>query len=138
MAKTYNLFVSHSWSYGDTYERFINLLRQAPYFQFRDYSVPKDDPVHNAPTAQALSNAIKRQMSPCNIVIIMAGVYATYSEWINREIRIAKNGFTIAKPILAVKPWAQTRVSTTVSQNANQLVGWSTNSIVSTIRTLSI
>ena len=42
--KTYNLFISHSWSYPDAYERFINLLKARPYFAFKDYSVPPDDP----------------------------------------------------------------------------------------------
>ena len=45
---TYNLFVSHSWRYSNSYERFINLLTQRRYFSFRDYSIPPDDPIHSA------------------------------------------------------------------------------------------
>lgn len=46
---TYNLFISHSWAYGDAYDKLTDMLRAKPYFDYRDYSVPKDDPIHNAP-----------------------------------------------------------------------------------------
>jgi hypothetical protein len=138
MAKTYNLFISHSWNYTDAYEKLCNLLDAAPYFSYRNYSVPKDDPVQDANKDAELYQAIKRQISPCHIVIIMAGKYSTFSKWIKKEIKIAKEEFSEEKPILAVKPWANTQVSTTVAENSDKLVGWNTNSIVSTIRELAL
>lgn len=138
MSKTYNIFISHSWSYPKAYEGLINLLNNKPYFSFKDFSVPIDDPIQDAGTDKALSEAIKRQMSSCHIVLIMAGVYSTYSKWINKEINIAKNGFLNPKPIIAIKPWAQTNVSTVVSQNANDIVSWNTDSIVTAIRKLAL
>ncbi len=132
--RIYNLFLSHSWSYCDAYEKLIELLNHKPYFNFRDYSVPKDDPIHNAPNSQMLYEAIKRQITPCNIVLVMAGVYATYSSWIKKEINIAKIEFLYPKPIIAIKPWAQTNISKFVSENADEIVGWNTDSIVDAIR----
>jgi hypothetical protein len=35
--------------------------------------------------------------------LIMAGVYSTYSKWINNEIKAAKRGFTSPKPIIGIK-----------------------------------
>lgn len=138
MAKTCNLFISHSWTYSDAYEKFCALLNDASYFSYKNYSVPKDDPVHDADNVSELYEAIKRQMAPCHIVIIMAGKYATYSKWIKREIKIANEEFDSPKPILGVRPWAQTQVSSIVSENANEMVSWSTKSIVEAIRRLSI
>ncbi len=135
MPKIYNLFISHSWTYGDAYEKFCSLLDSPSNFMYRNYSVPKDDPVHNAPNVQALYDAIKGQVVFCQIVIIMAGKYATYSKWIQREIQIAKRDFD--KPILAVRPWATEQVSSVVRDNADLLVGWNTSSIVSGIRQLA-
>jgi len=134
MAKTYNLFISHSWSYSDAYEKLIALLRKRPYFAFRDYSVPKDDPIHNAPNSQALYDAIKRQMTWCHVVLVMAGVYATYSTWIRKEIRVAKTEFQTPKPVIAIKPWAQTNISQFVRENADEIVAWNTESIIDAIR----
>ncbi len=136
--KTYNLFISHSWMYSNAYERFCNLLNNAPLFWYRNYSVPRDSPIHNANNTAQLYQAIRTQVAPCHIAIIMAGVYATYSKWIDREIRIAKREFTNPKPLLAVRPWGNERVSSKVSQNADRIVGWNTSSIVSAIRDLSI
>lgn len=136
--KTYNIFISHSWSYSDAYEKLIALLKKRPYFSFRDYSVPRDDPIHNAPTSRELYQAIKRQMTPCHIVLIPAGVYATYSTWIDREIRIAKTEFQHPKPIIAIRPWAQRKISRIVAENADKIVGWNTDSIVNAIRRHSL
>jgi len=83
MAKTYNLFISHSWTYGDAYDKLVNMLNNTPYFSYCNYSVPKNDPIHNAPNQAALRQAIKNQMSSCHAVLILAGVYSTYSKWIN-------------------------------------------------------
>ena len=87
---TYNLFISHSWAYSDAYSKLMELLSNAPYFNFKNYSVPKDDPIHNAPNDYQLRAAIKNQMQHASCVLILAGVYATYSKWINIEIQLAQ------------------------------------------------
>ena len=135
--KFYNLFISHSWSYGDHYEKLINLLEKRKYFKFTDYSVPKDDPIHNADNDDALREAIRKQMSLCSVVLVMAGVYSTYSRWIDEEINLAQSGFTSPKPILAIKPRGNTRMSTRVTNAANEIVNWNTESIVKAIRKLA-
>jgi len=137
MINTYNLFISHSWSYGDAYDRLVKMLDDANYFYYKNYSVPKDDPIHNAPNSGALYNAIKNQMSPCHAVLILAGVYATYSDWINNEIKISKNEFYKNKPILAIQPWGSEKTSQVVKDNADLIVGWNTDSIIKGIRELA-
>ena len=132
--KQYSLFISHAWTYSDAYQKFCALLDNDPYFHYRNYSIPKDDPVHNAPNEQLLYDAIKNKISYCQIVIIMAGKYSTYSKWIQKEIKIAKYDFK--KPVLAVKPWANTQVSDFVRQRADMLVNWNSSSIISAIRDL--
>ena len=133
MAKTYNLFISHSWNYSDAYDRLCDLLDNAAYFSYKNYSVPKDDPVHSGTDAE-LYEAIKRQMASCHVVLVMAGKYSTYSKWIQKEIKIAKKEFAEPKPIVGVKPWGQTQVSSVVADAADEMVGWSTGSIVGAIR----
>lgn len=130
-----SLFISHSWSYSDAYEGLCALLDGAPWFRYRNFSVPKDDPVHNAPNEAALYAAIKGQMQLCEVVLVMAGKYATYSKWIQNELRIAKRDFN--KPVLAIKPWASEQVSSVVEAAADRLVFWNTNSIVDAIRELA-
>ena len=131
MSRIFNLFISHSWSYGDAYDKLIAMLKEKPYFQFRDYSVPRDDPIHDAPNSQALYAAIQQQMKPCHVILVMAGKYATYSTWINKEMKIAKD---FGKPILAIAPWGAQQISSVVRENADEIVRWNAESIVSAIR----
>ena len=135
--KTYHLFISHSWSYPNQYAGLIRLLRGRNYFKFNDYSVPRDDPIHNASTNKQLEQAIWAQMAHGSVVLILAGVYATYSRWINIEINLAKHGFHQPKPIIAIQPWASDRTSAPVKQAADKIVGWNTESIIKAIRDLA-
>ena len=135
--KTYNLFISHSWAYSNTYNGLVNLLDARKYFSYRNYSVPKDDPVHTTGTDKALYAAIKKKVSPCSVVLILAGVYSSYSKWIDKEIQIAQTEFSSIKPIIAIKPRGNQRTSTKVTEAANKIVGWNTESIVSAIRELA-
>ena len=75
-------------------------------------------------------------MRPCHVVVILAGVYATYSKWIDAEITLAQ-AFRTSKPILAVRPRGNTRISQSVRDAADELVNWNTASIVAAIRRLS-
>lgn len=136
MLKTYHIFISHSWAYPDAYEGLIKLLSKDPNFSYSDYSVPKDDPIHNAGTSKELYDAIKAQVSKASVVIIMAGVYSTYSKWINKEIEIAQTEFLIPKSIIAVEPWASEKTSVKVKDAADKIVGWNSSSIINAIKEL--
>lgn len=134
--KTYRLFISHSWAYGDAYDRLVSFFNERPNFQWVDYSVPKDDPIHSAPNDRALYEAIKNQMQFVNCVVMLAGVYSTHSKWITKEIEIAKKVFS--KPLIAVEPWASEKTSKIVKDNADAIVKWQSSSIVTAIRNYAI
>lgn len=135
--KTFNLFISHSWIYSDEYKRLVNLLDSKTNFVYSNYSVPKDDPIHTNGTDRQLYNAIKNKMSPCSVVLILAGVYASYSKWIDKEIYIARKEFNNDKPIIAIEPWGSERTSVLVKESADRIVNWNTESIVSAIKALA-
>ena len=130
---TYNLFISHSWTYGDAYDKLVNLLNAKTNFTYKNYSVPKNDPIHNAPNDYQLKEAIRKQMQPASCILILAGVYATYSKWINIEIELAQS---MNKKIIAIEPWGASKTSITVKNAADRIVGWNTESIVEAIRQL--
>ena len=110
-------------------------MDQAKKFSYHDYSIPKDNPAHVS-SDRELSRAIHNQMQPCGIVIVLAGVYASYSEWIDKEIKIAKSGFLKPKPIIAIQPWKNAKISKKVRKNADQIIKWKTKSIVRAIKEL--
>lgn len=128
---SYNIFISHSWSYSDQYEKLLALLDADPFFIYKNYSVPQNDPIHNAPNQNELKEAIRRQMQPASCVLILAGVYSTYSKWINIEIELAKS---MGKKIIAICPWGAEKISIPVQNAADLIVRWNTASIVNAIR----
>ena len=127
----YNLFISHSWSYSYYYERLTKMLNNVSGFTFRDYSVPKDDPIHNADNDKQLRAAIRNQMQHASCVLVLAGVYASYSKWINIELELAAE---MGKKIIAIEPWAAERTSAIVKDYADEIVKWRSDSIVKAIR----
>lgn len=129
----YNLFISHSWAYGDAYEKLVNMLDSKPYFSYKNYSVPQDDPIHKALYDYQLREAIRRQIQHSSCVLILAGVYATYSKWIKIEIELAQQ---LGKNIIAIEPWASERTSAVVKNAADRITRWNTDSIVGAIRDL--
>lgn len=134
--RTYRLFISHSWTYTDAYDKLVKFFDEHPNFKWVNYSVPKNDPIHNAENDRQLYDAIVSQVSPVHCVVMLAGVYSTYSRWINKEIEIAKTIFS--KPLIAVEPWAAERTSKIVKENADAIVRWQSASIVSAIREHSL
>ena len=45
MAKKYSLFISHSLSYSDSYEKLLNII-DGQGLGYYEHSVSKDDPIH--------------------------------------------------------------------------------------------
>lgn len=132
--KQYHIFISHAWDYNNQYNTIQRWLNDATYFTWTDYSVPITKPLHVSgknDLKQRLENRIA--MSSCMIVI--SGMYATYSEWIDYEIDIAVK---YKKPIIGIRPWNQQRVPIKIQQNATTLVGWNSASVISAIRQFAL
>ena len=127
----YNLFISHSWTYSDAYEKLVNLLNGVSGFAYRNYSVPKNDPIHNAPYDYQLRAAIRNQMQHASCVLVLAGVYSTYSKWIKIELELAAE---MGKKIIAIEPWGAEHTSAIVKGYADEIVKWQGSSIVKAIR----
>lgn len=102
---------------------------------YYNHSVPKNDPIHTNGTDKQLSDAIEAKVKGCSCVIILAGVYATYSKWINKEIEMARK---YSKPIIAVQPWGAERTSSVVKNAATVIVGWNAKSVANAVRNYAI
>jgi len=123
------LFISHSWAYGDNDDKVVSMIKSQG-IEFYDHSVPKHDPIHTNGTDKQLKDAIEAKIKGTSCILIMAGVYSTYSKWINKEIEIAK---AYGKPIIAIEPWASEKTSQVVKDNANEIVKWQSSSIANAI-----
>ncbi len=125
----YRLFISHSWAYGDRYDRLIELIENGGV-AFYDHSVPQYDPIHTNGSDEELRDAIRAKMRGVSAVVVLAGVYASYSRWIKEEIEIA---LEFGKPIIAVEYWGAQRTSRVVKNAADVVVRWQSASIAGAI-----
>jgi hypothetical protein len=132
--RTYHLFISHAWSYGEDYRNLVELLESAPNFSFKNYSVPEHDPLIEPGTSvgkKKLQGLIDGQIRPASIVLVIAGMYVQYKDWIQYEIDSA---LSMGKPILGINPRGQIRSPSEVTSVADEMVNWNTASIVDAIR----
>jgi len=128
-----HVFISHSWSYSTHYDTLADWIFNQNWrsgqasLDLRNYSVPQQDPIHNARNDSELQAAIYNQIARSHVVIIPTGMYVNYSKWIQKEI---DGALYYGKPILGVDPWAQQRSSDVVTSNSKQLVGWNKQSVI--------
>lgn len=131
-----HVFISHSWSYSDVYDQLHEWIFEPAHrfgqasLDFRNFSVPKDNPISNPANNKQLKMAIKRKIAPCHVIIVPTGRYINHSQWIRFEIKVAQK---YNKPILAVDPWGQQRASRVVTDAAYARVGWNRGPLVKTI-----
>ncbi len=130
MAKTYSIFISHSWQNSDALESLRKLLNDRGYFNVEFEEVSKDEPI-NSTNAYYIKQRLAEKIGNSNIVIGLAGMYASYSDWMEWELDKALD---LEVPIIGVIPRGQERISTTVSSRSKIDVRWNTESIVAAIR----
>ena len=131
-----HVFISHAWSYSDHYETLASWIFEERWqvgetsLNFINFSIPKEDPIHNARNEKELQVAIYNQITKSHVIVIPSGMYTSYSKWIKEEIGGAK---IYGKPILAVNPFGQERRAGVVLDNANEGVGWNKKSVINGI-----
>lgn len=131
-----SVFVSHSWSYSDHYDRLAGWIFGESWnaggtpIIFHNTSVPRDNPIHYAPNDAALQAAIFERLKVSDVIVVPTGMYSTHSKWIGKELKGAKHH---GKKIVAVNPWAQERKSSVVQAVANETVGWNKDSVVNAV-----
>ena len=128
--KTRMLFISHAWAYDDHYWKLVEWFDDEPNFSWKNCSVPNHDALQDK-TSRGLSDGMTRQLAVAQGVIILGGMYASYSGWIDYEIKEAQR---MKKVVIGVKPWGAERLPVNVQSAANVMVGWNRASIIQAVR----
>ena len=125
--RTYEVFISHAWRYSEDYYRVVGFLDDAPNFRWSNRSVPEHDP---APTYEHEYD-LRGQTRDVDVFLIIAGMYAAHSGWIDFELAFARR---IGCPVLGIRKWGGERIPLAISNATREIVGWQGSSIVSAIR----
>jgi hypothetical protein len=126
--RTYFLFICHDWEYSDDHYRICQFLDNSLNFSWKNLSVPEHDPLD---TDEMLQKNLRDQIRPADVVLVMAGMYTARSVWMDWEMAFGRR---IGKSIIGVKPWGNIQVPVVVQNNANEIIGWNSESIVRAIR----
>lgn len=130
MAKEYKIFISHSWQHADTLEALRNLLNARGYFSATYEESTKDNPI-NSENESYVKTRLAKKIGDSNIILALAGVYASHSSWMEWELDKA---LELGTPIVGVIPRGQERISSIVSSRSIVDVRWNTESIIAAIR----
>lgn len=126
--KEYYIFISHSWEHKEHYEKVSSWLDEA--FHWHDYSVSVEK-AFDVSKKSELKSKLKEKIKHCNCILIMAGMYDSYSEWIDFEIETAAE---MGKTIIGVMPWGNERIPQIVTMYATEIVGWNSASVVEAVK----
>ncbi len=130
MARIYSVFISHSWDHVDDLKNLRSLLRERGYFHVEFEEASPDEPI-NSKNSAYIKDCLKERISNSDIVLGIAGMYASHSDWMEWELDTALEENV---PIVGVIPWGQERISKVVTERSVEDVHWNTESIVETIR----
>ena len=130
MLREYHIFISHSWDYSYHYETVKKWLDSTPYFLWKNYSVPITNPL-DVNGVRDLKQKLANRISISSCVIILSGMYAKHSRWIDFEIDTA---ISMGKPIIGLRPWGQERVPLKISENADVMIGWNSDPLIHAVR----
>lgn len=130
----YRIFISHAWKYGKSYDNLVNILNNAPYFSYYNYSAPQEKPLN--PNGEKLSKfeieeKIRNKIALSQVVVVIAGMYYNYREWMEFEVWEA---LRMGKPIISVQPRGAKPMPSFLEFASDRTVKWNTDSIVSAIR----
>ena len=128
----YHIFISHAWDYNDHYNTLINWINDDQDLKgnWANYSVPMEKPIETNKKKE-LREKLTNKIALSNVIVVVSGMYAAYSEWIDYEIDEAVR---MGKYIIGVKPWGQERIPVKIQNNASIMVGWNSSSVTNAIK----
>ena len=130
MARTYSVFISHSWDHVNDLRALRDLLKKRGYFHVEFEESSPEEPI-NSENLEYIKRRLREKISNSDIVLGIAGVYASHSDWMEWELDTALEENI---PIVGVIPRGQERISNVVRSRAKECVRWNTESIVEAIR----
>lgn len=134
--KKYDVFISHTWNYGEHYNKVEDWLdeAQSEYFlKWDNCSIPLQDTALNPNSSlnkNIFEEKLDKQIARASIVLILSGMYFTHPHWIEYEVLKAAN---YGKYIIGIKPWGQEYIPQVVLDNANVIVEWDKSSVINAL-----
>ena len=126
--RTYKVFISHCWEYGDEYERLVTWFDETPLFYWENLSVPEESALREDKT---FKRRLRKRVGMASILVVIAGMEISHRYWMKWEIKWARiRGI----PIVGVMPNGLQQVPKALTEADCPIVGWRRDSVVRAVR----
>ena len=115
-----HIFISHAWKYNRAYRTLVAWLDGMAELDWENCSLPSHDGIDGS-DVEALRQAITQQIERADVVLIIAGMYYSHSEWITFELNEACR---LGKMIVAIAPRGQQRMPGEILDAAECVIRW--------------
>lgn len=121
------IFVSHSWSHNEDYDRLIKSFKKLN-FNFYNHSIPEYKAL-DLKTGKEIEHKIENQLLYSRCLLVLGGNYSK-NYWIKKEVEIAEK---LQKRIIVVRPWNTKEIPDYLNKSANKIVGFNPKEIIELI-----
>lgn len=129
--RTYRVFISHCWEYGNDYRTLVRWLSEELLFRWKDLSVSDQAPMREDKTFE---KRLRKRLTQADIMIIVVGMEISHRYWMSLEIKWAR---ICGVPLWGVMPNGLSRVPKVVQDAKCPIVGWRRDSIIPAVRLLA-
>jgi hypothetical protein len=123
------LFVSHAWVDNDDYTRVFEYLEASGNFYYLNTSQPQAKrPIDK----ESQREELRRQIAPCEVVVILPAVYLITPELVLFQMNFAK---AADRPIVAMEHFASTEpLPKAIKDLADEVSPWNERNLIDALR----
>jgi len=123
------LFVSHAFAPNDDYLRVFEYLESARNFYYRNCSNPDGSKAGNA---EAMREELRKQIALAECVIVPAGQYTHFREWIDFTLNCAKG---MDKPVVVLEVFGvKQKLPVQLEALSDERIEWNERELADAIR----
>ncbi len=123
------IFVTHAWVENDDYGRVFEYLEASDTFYYVNSSKPDAArPIDK----ESQREELRRQIAPCEVVVVLPTVFALHSELVIFQMNFAKSA---DRPLIAMENFGSTEpVPKAIKDLADEVVAWNERNLVDALR----
>jgi hypothetical protein len=123
------LFIAHSWEENDDYTRVFEYLEASGNFYYVNTSQPHAKrPVDK----ESQREDLRRQIAPCEVVIVTPGAYRAATEMVLFQMNFAK---AADRPIVALENFGSTEpLPKAIKELADEVSAWNERSLIDALK----
>jgi hypothetical protein len=123
------IFVSHAWEENDDYARVFEYLEASHNFYYHNTSQPQ---VKKPIDKESQREDLRRQIAPCEVVVVLPAVYAAAPELVLFQMNFAK---AADRPVVAMENFGSTNpIPKAIKDLADEVSPWNERSLVDALR----